>query len=582
MSSNKLNNDDTQLIIGCVLIVATSIVPGMLGNAYWTHSFLLINLFIVVSIFQNFLMHDGGQTSFGQGAIFGVGAYTAAIAASMHGLPYGVAALVGIGCALLAGLLFALPALRVQGYYLGFVTMSAATVFPEMMVAFDQYTNGVNGISLGFKSWSDPLLLGVSPLSLAVAGLACGSLGLHVFLRKTRFGRRMKIASSSPEAAQSLGISPGLMRCAAFTIVSLGTGVAGVLYGPVVGFLSPDAFSLDLSVLFFFAVIVGGRGQILGTILGVWTLYLVPNVLLAEFTNYRLLLYGLIALVAMLVFPDGLVGTFDRWRQRRRPAGAPLNLHVANFLGTAKAPLAGQGSEVAIDVRAAVKQFGSVVALDNVSFQVRRGEIHGLVGANGSGKTTLLNVFNGFIGLSAGSIVIDAQDVTTMTAYRIARLGVGRTFQKPRIFPSMSLWENIQIGMDAFRGGAHATPALPDVMQAMKTAMQQQSVELVPHGQRRLVEVVRVVLKGAHILFFDEPAAGLSPQEREEFKTLLCRLRDEFGKTIVLVEHDLDLVWEVADTITVLEAGKLMAHGKARDIADNPAVRKLFIEPAHA
>lgn len=585
--SRRFDTDTRQLIVACILITLSGVVPDLLGNEYWTHSFQLVNLFIAVAACQNLLMHDAGQTSFGQGAIFGVAAYGAAIAASMYGLPYAVAALLGIGSAVLAGFLYALPALRVQGYYLGFVTMSAATVFPEMLVALNEYTNGINGISLNFSTWHARTVLGVSPITFAVSGLACAALAAHVALRRSVLGRLLRVAAASPEGAQSLGVSPGLMRCVAFIIVAFGTGVAGALYTPIVGFVSPAAFNVDASILFFLAVIVGGRGQIFGTVVGVWVLYLLPNILLADLVHYRLLAYGAAAMLVMLAMPDGIIGTIERWRQRRQTSDDRLHLSLDGLLGagarhaTSRQP----ASDVAIDVKAARKSFGSVAAIDGVDMQVKRRHIHGLVGANGSGKTSLLNVLSGFSRLNSGSVQMSGRDATSLSAHRIARLGLGRTFQKPRIYPTMSLWENVEIGIDASHRGAaaaagHITPR--ELIAALKTAMDGRAVDLVPHGQRRLVEVMRVVLMGADILLLDEPAAGLSPSEREQFKTLLCRLRDELGKTIVIVEHDLELVWGIADAITVLEAGKVVAYGGAAEIAANPSVRKLFIEPTHA
>ena len=215
-----MHTDTRQLVVACVLVIVSGFAPDWLGNSYWTHSFQLVNLFIAVAVFQNLLMHDAGQTSFGQGAIFGVAAYGAAIAASLYALPYLVAAVLGILAAVVAGFLYALPALRVQGYYLGFVTMSAATVFPEMLVAFNSYTSGVNGISLSFSSWHAPGAIGISPMTLLVCGMACAALVAHVVLRRTVLGRRLHVAASSPEAAQSLGVSPGQMRFVAFTLAS--------------------------------------------------------------------------------------------------------------------------------------------------------------------------------------------------------------------------------------------------------------------------------------------------------------------------------------------------------------------------
>ncbi|MBU3740323.1 MAG: ATP-binding cassette domain-containing protein [Rhodoferax sp.] len=580
----SVNRDTRQLLAACILVLVSGCLPEWLRDDYWTHSFQLVNLFIAVAVCQNLLMHDAGQSSFGQGAIFGVAAYGAAIATHSASLHYGVGVLIGVACALIAGFLYALPALRVQGYYLGFVTLSAATVFPEMLVALNQYTNGVNGISINFNRWHDRSLLGLSPITLLVTGLACASLAAHLLIRRTALGRRLHVAAISPEAAQSLGVSPGLMRFTAFLLVSIGTGLAGTLYAPVVGFISPVAFHLDTSVLFFLAVIVGGRGHIMGPVVGVWVLYLLPNILLAELNQYRLLAYGVAALVFMLAMPDGIIGTYERWRRKRHTSQPELRLGLDGLLDMARIhprQTTGQrDNSWAVELKGGRKSYGAVSALDGVDFRVRRHQIHGLVGANGSGKTTLLNALSGFARLDAGSLQIAGTEVSRMAAHRIVGLGLGRTFQQPRVFAAMSLWENVQVGLDAHRvnaaGWTGATTA------SLKESLSGRSVELVPHGQRRLVELMRVVLTGADILLLDEPAAGLSPLEREQFKSLLIRLRDELGTTIVLVEHDLDLVWGIADTITVLETGKVVANGSKADIDSNPAVRRLFIQPGHA
>lgn len=193
----RLDADTGQLLVGCVLVILSGFIPDWFGNAYWTHSFQLVNLFIAVAAFQNLLMHDAGQTSFGQGAIFGVAAYSAAVIASTYGQPYAVAACFGVAAAVLAGFLYALPSLRVQGYYLGFVTMSAATVFPEMLVALNQYTNGINGISLNFSSLHERTSLGISPLTMVISGVACAALASHVALRRTALGRLLRVDRKS-------------------------------------------------------------------------------------------------------------------------------------------------------------------------------------------------------------------------------------------------------------------------------------------------------------------------------------------------------------------------------------------------
>ena len=543
-------------------------MPALFGNLYWSHTFHLVNLYVAVAVLQNMLLADAGQVSFGQGAVFGAAGYTVGIAATLLGTSLPLAFLLGLAAALALGCLFALPALRVQGYYLGFVTLSVAMVFPELLVAFSDYTNGVNGIKLQLPALHRPLFAGVTPLSLLVILLACGALAGHGYLRETRLGRRMRVAAASPEAALSLGFSPGGARSAAFFVAALGTGLAGLLYVPVVGFLSPSAFHVELSIFFFFSVIVGGNGRLLGPILGVWILYLVPNVLMVDLVNYRLIGYGLVALGIMLAFPDGLVGTVENALRRRtlKPGDAEVGLQsVMGAAGAADKAPPSAGAAI-VEVRAARKRYGQVVALDGVSLTVGRGTVHGLVGPNGSGKTTLLNVLSGFARLDAGAVSIKGVGIARMRPDRIARLGVGRTFQTPRVFDELTIAENVQIGADV------AGTRVDDVDPKWRT----QRPDQLPHAQRRLLEVLRVIRTGSDVLLLDEPAAGLSAEERREFARLLRHLRDALGKTIVLVEHDLDLVWRVADRITVLDTGTTIAEGAPAEIVGDARVRALF------
>src|SRR4029453_13071146 len=179
-------SDQAQVGLGIATIIASIALPAMTGNQYWSHTFHLVNLYIVVAVLQNMLLADAGQVSFGQGAVFGAAAYTVGLAATLHAVPVALAMLLGLAAALVLGGLFALPALRVQGYYLGFVTLAVAMVFPELLVSFNDYTNGINGISLALPAFNAPLLWGLSPIALLVIALTCSTLAAHVLLRRTR------------------------------------------------------------------------------------------------------------------------------------------------------------------------------------------------------------------------------------------------------------------------------------------------------------------------------------------------------------------------------------------------------------
>lgn len=343
---------------------------------------------------------------------------------------------------------------------------------------------------------------------------------------------------------------------------------------PVLGFVSPYAFRVDLSIFFFFSVIVGGTGQLLGPVVGAWILYLVPNAVLAELSVYRLLAYGVVALLIMLAFPDGVVGSLVKAaRQRRMRAQVPpIDIGpVLAFRGDDVVRETASGA--AITVSGARKQFDRLVALDGVDLTVATGRVHGLVGPNGSGKTTLLNVISGLIRLDRGEVRVRETVSSRLPAHRLAALGLGRTFQTPRVFEDMSIWQNLEIGAD-LRGAGHHW--LLRMLQPFRPAWTASRPDMLAHAQRRVLETLRMVATDADILLLDEPAAGLSAEERRDFAALICFLRDRLGKTILLVEHDLHLVWRVADRISVLDAGQIVAEGAPDAIADNPRVRALF------
>lgn len=562
-----------EIALGAVVVVGTTLTALALGDVYWHQIFLLVNIYVIAAIGLNVLRGDAGQISFGQGAVFGAGAYATAMAAGLHGVPVPLAMLIGVASALAVGLLLALPALRVQGYYLGFVTVAAAVVFPDLLRAWDEHTQAVTGISVPVSGVGDEIIWRLDWLTIVVLAATVSALVLHGLIRSSRFGRRMRVAAESPEAALTLGISPALMRLSAFAIAAVVTGVAGVLYVPLFGFVSPGAFPLFLSILLYFAVVVGGHGTLIGPIAGIYLLYIVPNVLLAELAEYRLIIYGGIAFAAMLFLPDGLIGSVKEWIQRRVAPRADRPVTLDPFgerLAPGSAATGRAGREPVLSIRGARKRFGAVRALDDASLEVMPGEVHGLVGPNGSGKTTLLNAISGLIELDGGTVLVGKVDVTNLRPRRRARLGLGRTFQTPRILEDMSVWENVDVVGEPEGDGDEARLA------AVREPWDRLLASNLPHAQRRLLEIARILAARPQIILLDEPAAGLSPEERDEFGRTLKALTAAGSTAVVLVEHDLNLVWQVADPITVMDEGRVIASGSPEEVRRSEAVDALF------
>ncbi|RIK87324.1 MAG: ABC transporter [Hyphomicrobiales bacterium] len=580
--------EPAQLVLAVAVVVACLGLPALAGNVYWLHIAQLCCLYASAAVFQNLLVSDANQISFGQGAVFGVAAYSFGMASGLNGLPLAAGAGLGICAAVLVGLVLAGPSLRVQGYYLGFVTIAAAMVFPEMLMAFNEYTNGIIGIGVDAGALRRPIVGRIDLLTIVVAVTTSAAFLVHRRVRLSRLGRMMVVSGISPEGAASLGFRPGRMRFAAFVIAAFFTGIAGVIYVPVIEFVSPHSFAFEFSAFLFFAMIVGGQGRLIGPLFGVAVLYIVPNVLLVDLAQYRLIVYGFMALGVMLLFPDGIAGSIIRLltRSSARSANVAVDFHalgaeVEQQLRTSSGGGNGTRAGTQTDAEApelvrlhnVVRFYGSVAALDDVSLAIRRGGVHGLVGPNGSGKTTLLNAISGFVRPQGGSITVFGRPTAGRTVADVARLGVGRTFQAPRIYDRLTTAENLQLGFDA---PARAPGRWSAAFAEANAGWLHREAASLTHGQRRLIELYRVALSDAELLLLDEPAAGLSPDERVVLGRLVRQLCSEGGKTILIVEHDLNLVWAVADRISVLESGRLIADGTPDDIRGNPHIERLF------
>lgn len=230
----------------------------------------------------------------------------------------------------------------------------------------------------------------------------------------------------------------------------------------------------------------------------------------------------------------------------------------------------------AVVIRGVSKQYGAVVALDDINIDIPEASIHGLVGPNGCGKTTLLNVMNALVRPDQGSVQLLGVETHRMKPYAVAQIGVARTFQTPRVFNELSVWEQVQVGMDTTAPTAPGEFWLFEQLEKVKDSWSKSDVSALPHGSQRLLEIIRVVARAPRLLLMDEPAAGLSADEREGLGILCRRLRDELGMTIVVVEHDLGLIWRLADQISVMDQGRIVESGTPRELKGRATVENLF------
>jgi branched-chain amino acid transport system permease protein len=367
----------------------------------------------------------------------------------------------------------------------------------------------------------------------------------------------------------------------AFALCAVLGGLAGGLFAGGFAYVSPDQFSFAESVVFLTMSLLGGVASPIGSAIGTGLLILIPEWLrfLKSIPGLYLAIYGLSVILIIRYMPDGIWGfvniVAERWRSKpTAPAAGPaLQLMPATA-----------GGDIVLSVRGLSKHFGGLKAVDNVDIDVRRGSVHALIGPNGSGKTTTLNVLSGLYKATSGKVTLDGTDITDMPPHQRAAAGLGRTFQNIRLFRSMTALENVVIGAErpgnTLLGQRDDDALTARAMSALTfVGLGTRANELISsfsYGHQRLIEIARALAANPTLLLLDEPAAGLNSSEKLELHALLKRIAAQ-GLTILIIDHDMTLVSEVAQHITVLNFGKRIADGESLSVLRHPDVVSAYL-----
>ncbi|WP_395710773.1 ABC transporter permease subunit [Reyranella sp.] len=572
------------LLIG--LAIALYVAPLVGGGEY--HLFVATQMaaYVLVAIGLNLLNGYGGQVSLGHGALVAIGAYAVALAMVDHHWSFWPAALLAMAAASAVGALMALPAFRLSTWYFALITLGFAEVVGGLLTEWRELTHGFAGV-VGIPkpvlfghalTSADLYWLALSLVILAIAGVAN--------LLRSRFGRALVAVRDNPVAATASGVSQVRIKMLAFVASAAMAGLAGALFAVQKTVVTPDDFTADFSIFFLLMVVLGGAGRLWGPVVGAVVFFLVPE-LLSALQSWRMLIYGVALLLLMLYAPHGLVGAVDLGWKRLRARLGLSNIPPAPRLDAGQASIQPVNG-VALSVRDVEKRFGGVAALAGVSLDVAAGTTHAIVGPNGSGKTTLLNMISGFYPVDRGDIRIDGRSVIGLSPHRIARNGVGRTFQTPRMMPELSVLDNTLLGaFPAERQGVAAAAlrlplarreqaaSLGDAMRYLDfVGLGDRAMEPageLPHGQQRLAEIARALVGRPRLLLLDEPAAGLSLAELDRLAELVTAI-GRLGTTIVIVEHHLELVANICSSVTVLERGAVLASGTPAEVFSHDAV----------
>jgi ABC-type branched-subunit amino acid transport system ATPase component/ABC-type branched-subunit amino acid transport system permease subunit len=550
------------------------------GNNYQVFIIVTVGLTAIVGIGLNVLLGLSGQISLGHVAFYAIGAYAVGILTTAYDWSFWPALVVAGVVAGLAGVLLAIPALRVRGPYLAMVTIAFGFVVEQGAAEWQGLTGGWNGLS-GIPGPSvfghDIGERGIAFLTLALTVLATAAFAR---LSGSVWGNAMRAVRDSESASVSIGLDPTLIRTTAFGISAVAAGIAGGVYASISNFISPESFPFFQSILFLLVVMLGGADRVLGPLVGALVVVLLPE-LLATLGQYRLLFVGVVMLLVLRLAPTGLVGLIARALPKAdRATVAQARCDISRILGPG-------ASGQSIAVRDLAVSFGGVHAVRNLSFDARPGAITSIIGPNGAGKSTALNAICGFYRPDAGTVTLGDRVVSALRAYQIPRAGIARTYQTSQLFETMSVLDNVlialrrgRLGALSFFGGKHdaADAGIAESLLAFvgyAGALERPAAAL-PHVDKRLVEIARALAIRPSVLALDEPAAGLNAQDSAAIGALLRKLAAA-GKTVILVEHDMDLVMGVSNHVIVLDAGAKIAEGTPAQVAADPAVREAYL-----
>ena len=561
--------------VGVAIVVA--LAARMQFDGY-VHNILMQATTFSIAVFGlSVVLGLCGQINLAQAAFFGFGAYAVGIGTTDWHMSFWLCLVAGCVIALLAGAFLGASTLRLGGHYLAMVTISFQQIVTLVMINAIWLTHGPDGVS----NIGRPALFQSSQSYLAFCVAALGIVGYLVWhLPDTRLGRAMRAVRDNELAAGVNGIDVFRTKVYAFAVCAALGGLAGGLFAGGFAYVSPDQFSFAESIVFLTMSLLGGVASPIGSAIGTGLLILIPEWLrfLKSVPGLYLAIYGLSVILIIRFMPDGIWGfvsnAFTRLRARAKapPAAASLQLRPATT-----------GGNIVLEVTGLSKHFGGLKAVDGVDIAVRRGGVHALIGPNGSGKTTTLNVLSGLYKATSGKIVLDGTDITNMAPHQRTAAGLGRTFQNIRLFRSMTALENVEIGAE--RPGntmiGKGDDALTErAMEALTfVGLGSRANELISsfsYGHQRLIEIARALASNPTLLLLDEPAAGLNSTEKLELHELLKRIAAQ-GLTILIIDHDMTLVSEAAQHITVLNFGRRIADGESLAVLRHPDVVSAYL-----
>ncbi|MDN5842151.1 MAG: branched-chain amino acid ABC transporter ATP-binding protein/permease [Alcaligenaceae bacterium] len=588
-----------ELIVGICLLAAPFILPHLGMSADLMTRILIWGLF---GLGFDLLFGYTGLLSFGQAAFYGTGGFVTAYLLTAGIVPNMlIALLIGTVVAGLAGVLIGYLTLRRTGIYFAMATLAFGEMFFFLENSlFKEYTGGENGIAgvppprldLGFI---DIHLSSGWPMYWFVAVFFFVGYFIARRIVRSPFGMVLKAIRGNPKRALALGHSIQSYKLAVFVVAAAYGGLAGGLLGIFQSYMPPDAFGLDTSAQLVIQTVMGGAGTLLGPLLGatIW-LYLYEGLQsLGDIGPYWKLILGVVFVVLVTVFRHGVAGgimDFVRSRRGAMPANVDQDAGtvVAAELDIVPALSSSREGAPVLEARGISKHYGGLKAVTDVSFTLQEGELHGVIGPNGAGKSTFFAMLAGELATTTGKVFFRGEEITGIGVTAVCQHGMSKSYQINQLFEMLTVRQNIMIPVLArlrgkyrndMLGNLHseeldeqvnAAMAMVDLSRHADTVVSEMS-----YGEKRRLEIGLALATGANVLLFDEPLAGLGPEERVLVVALLKSIRK--GRSMVIVEHDMDAMFELAERMTVLYEGTKLAEGTPDEIRGDPSVQAAYL-----
>ena len=604
---------NTRLVLYVAIVVVLLGVPHVMPNNYWLRIYALTGLYVMLALGLNVVAGFAGLLDLAYVAFFGMGGYVFAFLSSCHfnvHLPFllvlPIAAFVTMGF----GFALGSSSMRLKGDYLAIVTLAFSQIFKLLLLNLDRpvnITGGVNGI-YNF----DPInILGFKILSPVAYSYLIWFFAILVILgsfrlKKSRYGRGWEAIREDELAAEAMGVDTTRMKLLAFAGGAFIAGGTGALFASFQDSVFPNNFDFPQLVIAYCMVILGGLGNILGVILGAVVLSILPE-FLREYGAYRMMSYGLILIVLMALRPQGLLGEFGFLvRKKKQPdqdetgvlkASTELYYDEGSERIRATERRYSKSDRVILELRNVTQNFGGLIAVNDLSFQLFQREILSIIGPNGAGKTTVFNIISGIYPPSSGHVAFEGTDITGLKSHQVVRAGIARTFQTLRLFSKMTVLDNAKVSQFCRtkagplsilfhlsrykREEAETERTVKETLGLFGTRLTgyrfDQEAMFLSYANRRRLEIARAISTNAKILLLDEPSAGMNPQETVEITSFIKSLRDVYGYTVILIEHKLQVVNTISDRVIALDYGRKIAEGIYEDVANNEQVIEAYL-----